>query len=141
MEIGDLSKKGGKAALLETLEAKKAELSKLRVAQVTDGAPAKIGRIKTVRKDIARLLTAYNQHQKEAARAHYKGSKYLPTDLRAKKTRAIRRQMKPSEKYMRKVAQADSEKGGKCDSWTKRVTLKALKKAQNQPARKFALKA
>lgn len=36
----------------------------LRVAKVTGGAPAKLAKIKVVRKSIARVLTVYNQTQK-----------------------------------------------------------------------------
>jgi large subunit ribosomal protein L35e len=45
----------------------------------------------TVRKSIARVLTVINIKQRQALREHYKNSKYLPLDLRPKKTRAIRR--------------------------------------------------
>ena len=64
----------------------------LRVAKVTGGAASKLAKIKFVRKSIARVLTVYNQTQKERLRAHDWG-KYKPTDLRAKKTRAIRRRL------------------------------------------------
>ena len=47
--------------------------------------------IGVVRKSIARVHTVYNQKQREALRAAYAGKKYIPQDLRAKKTRAIRR--------------------------------------------------
>jgi hypothetical protein len=42
----------------------------------------------TVRKSIARVLTVLTQQQRAALRQFYKGKKYLPLDLRAKKTRA-----------------------------------------------------
>lgn len=45
----------------------------------------------TVRKSIARVLTVTNQKARQATREHYKNKKYLPLDLRPKKTRAIRR--------------------------------------------------
>ena len=64
----------------------------LRVAKVTGGAASKLAKIKFVRKSIARVLTVYNQTQKERLREHNWG-KYTPTDLRAKKTRAIRRRL------------------------------------------------
>lgn len=40
----------------------------LRVAKVTGGAPSKLAKIKTVRKSIARVLTVYNQTQKQKVR-------------------------------------------------------------------------
>lgn len=47
----------------------------------------------TVRKSIARVLTVMNQKQRSNLREMYKGKKYQPLDLRAKKTRAIRRRL------------------------------------------------
>ena len=45
----------------------------------------------TVRKSIARVLTVTNQKARQNTREYYKNKKYLPLDLRPKKTRAIRR--------------------------------------------------
>lgn len=50
-------------------------------------------RSNTVRKSIARVLTVMNQKARQNLREYYKGKKYLPLDLRAKKTRAIRRRL------------------------------------------------
>jgi large subunit ribosomal protein L35e len=47
----------------------------------------------TVRKSIARVLTVTNQKTRQNLRELYKKKKYLPLDLRAKKTRAIRRRL------------------------------------------------
>merc|ERR1712023_472242 len=85
--------------LLKELEDMKAELSQLRVAKVAGGAASKLAKIKVVRKSIARILTVYNQKQKTEARKECKGKKYIPLDLRPKKTRAIRRQLKTEQKY------------------------------------------
>lgn len=46
-----------------------------------------------VRLGIAQVLTVLSQKQKEALREAYKKKKYLPLDLRPKKTRAIRRRL------------------------------------------------
>ena len=46
-----------------------------------------------VRKSIARVLTVTNQKARQNLREYYKGKKYLPLDLRTKKTRAIRRRL------------------------------------------------
>jgi large subunit ribosomal protein L35e len=46
-----------------------------------------------VRTSIARVLTVMSQKQKSALREAYKNKKYLPLDLRPKKTRAIRRRL------------------------------------------------
>ena len=110
-----------KGALVAKLTELRDELSQLRVAKVTGGAPSKLAKIKVVRKSIARVLTVINQTQKEKLRKFYRGKKYKPLDLRPKKTRAIRHALTPSEK--------------------KRVTLRQQKKLAHFPARKYAVKA
>ncbi|BAT91907.1 hypothetical protein VIGAN_07054900 [Vigna angularis var. angularis] len=82
-----------KAELLNQLKDLKAELALLRVAKVTGGAPNKLSKIKVVRLSIAQVLTVISQKQKAALREAYKNKKYLPLDLRPKKTRAIRRRL------------------------------------------------
>ncbi|KAL4424536.1 hypothetical protein ABPG77_010116 [Micractinium sp. CCAP 211/92] len=111
----------GKAELLAQLKDLKQELSALRVAKVTGGAPNKLSKIKVVRKGIARVLTVVNQKTREALKESYKGKKYVPLDLRVKKTRAIRRRLTK--------AQAGA------------TTEKAAKKARAFPQRKYAVKA
>merc|ERR1711924_474353 len=80
-----------RADLTKQLDELKTELANLRVAKVTGGAASKPAKIKVVRKNIARVLTVINETQKGALRQHYAGLKSAPLDLRAKKTRAIRR--------------------------------------------------
>lgn len=63
----------------------------LRVAQVTNGAASKLGKIGHVRKNVARILTVINQEAKSAMRKQASGLTRIPKPLRAKKTRAIRR--------------------------------------------------
>lgn len=46
-----------------------------------------------MRLSIAQVLTVISQKQKGALREAYKKKKYLPLDLRPKKTRAIRRRL------------------------------------------------
>eukprot|EP01092_Planopodium_desertum_P002661 TRINITY_DN141708_c0_g1_i1.p2 TRINITY_DN141708_c0_g1~~TRINITY_DN141708_c0_g1_i1.p2 ORF type:complete len:135 (-),score=35.51 TRINITY_DN141708_c0_g1_i1:55-459(-) len=88
-----------KADLIKQLEELKTELAQLRVAQVTGGAPNKLAKIRVVRKSIARVLTVINQTQKAQVRLHFskQGKDKLPLDLRAKKTRAIRRRLTPAQ--------------------------------------------
>merc|ERR1712021_293919 len=93
-ELRDLSKE----ELLKTLTDLRKELSELHVAKVTDGAASKIAKIKSVRKSIARILTVHNQQQKEGLRKAAAGSKYVPKDLRSKKTRAMRRALSKAER-------------------------------------------
>ncbi|XP_039026381.1 60S ribosomal protein L35-like, partial [Hibiscus syriacus] len=82
-----------KKELLSQLKDLKAELSLLRVAKVTGGAPNKLSKIKVVRLSIAQVLTVISQKQKAALREAYKKKKFLPLDLRPKKIRAIRRRL------------------------------------------------
>tara|TARA_B100000795_G_scaffold84728_1_gene61572 strand:- start:384 stop:710 length:327 start_codon:yes stop_codon:yes gene_type:complete len=107
--------------LLKQLDDLKSELAGLRVAKVTGGAASKLVKIKVVRKSIARVLTVYNQTQRERSREFLKNRKYLPKDLRQKKTRAIRRRM--------------------TDAQASAMTTRAQKKANNFPKRRYAVKA
>ncbi|KAG5457449.1 MAG: hypothetical protein BJ554DRAFT_2532, partial [Olpidium bornovanus] len=74
-----------------------------------------------VRKSIARVNTVISQQTRDQLRLFYKKKKYLPLDLRPKKTRAIRRRLTSHE--------------------ASRKTLKAQKKSIHFPRRKYALKA
>jgi len=72
----------------------------LRVAQATSGGSggSKVGRIKQVRKNIARILTVINTKARDAFKAQVKqGGVVNPKMLRDKKTRAIRRALTPQE--------------------------------------------
>merc|ERR1712070_1354582 len=91
--------------LLKELDEMKTELSALRVAKVAGGAASKLAKIKIVRKSVARILTVYNQKQKHEARKQAAGKKYMPLDLRPKKTRAIRRALKTEQKYAKTTRQ------------------------------------
>ncbi|XP_042501688.1 60S ribosomal protein L35 isoform X1 [Macadamia integrifolia] len=92
-----------KTDLLNQLKELKAELALLRVAKVTGGAPNKLSKIKVVRLSIARVLTVISQKQKAALREAYKNKKFLPLDLRPKKTRAIRRRLTKHQDYATKT--------------------------------------
>ena len=107
--------------MLKQLDELKAELAQLRVAKVTGGAASKLAKIKVVRKSIARVLTVYNQTQRARSRDYLKNRKYLPKDLRAKKTRAIRRRLTAEQ--------------------ASKMTLRAQKKAAYFPKRRYAVKA
>eukprot|EP00892_Ulva_mutabilis_P008464 jgi/Ulvmu1/5990/UM026_0114.1 len=110
-----------KAELMSKLKELKTELGSLRVAEVTGGAPNKLAKIKAVRKSIACVLTVISHNQREAVRTALKGKKYIPLDLRQKKTRALRRALSTEQATMK--------------------TQKAQRKAAAFPMRKFALKA
>mmetsp|Transcript_5464 Transcript_5464/g.7495 ORF Transcript_5464/g.7495 Transcript_5464/m.7495 type:complete len:124 (+) Transcript_5464:84-455(+) len=107
--------------LLKQLDELKGELSQLRVAKVTGGAASKLAKIKVVRKSIARVLTVYNQKQKASLREKYGKGKYVPLDLRYKKTRAMRQQLSKKEASLK--------------------TAKQTKKDLYFPMRRYALKA
>ncbi|KAG8833316.1 60S ribosomal protein L35 [Serendipita sp. 399] len=110
-----------KTDLAKQLVELKGELLSLRVQKIANGSTAKITRINSVRKAIARVLTVTNLKQRQHLREFYKKKRFLPLDLRPKKTRAIRRQLTKHEKL--------------------RVTEKQKKKRTHFPLRKFALKA
>ena len=83
----------------------------LRVVQVTQGAPAKLAQIRVVRKNIARAMTVLSQQKRNAVffafysfvigqlKEHFANAKFVPTDLRVKKTRAMRRALTKEQVY------------------------------------------
>lgn len=97
------------------------ELLQLRVQKVAGGAPSKLTRINTTRKNIARVLTVMNIKQRANLREYYKGKKFQPLDLRPKKTRALRRKM---TKYERKQM-TEREHKRNVHFGTRRYVLKA----------------
>jgi len=111
-----------KDELVKQLEDLKNELSQLRVAKVSgQGGPSKLAKIKVIRKSIARVLTVYNQQQRDAKLKAYKKRSFKPLDFRPKKTRALRHALSISERSAK--------------------TLKQKKRDSYFPIRKFALKA
>ena len=107
--------------LLTEIENYKKELAALRVSQVTGGAPTKLAQISVVRKNIARALTVLNTQKRAALKERYAKAKYIPTDLRVKKTRAMRRALTKEQ--------------------AAKKTLRQHKKELAFPMRKYALKA
>jgi large subunit ribosomal protein L35e len=79
--------------LKKQVEELKTELSTLRVAKVAGGAPAKLAKIKSVRRSIASVLTVIHEKKLSEVKANAKGKKYQPLDVRGKRTRAIRRRL------------------------------------------------
>ncbi|QRV72903.1 ribosomal L29 protein [Ceratobasidium sp. AG-Ba] len=109
---GDLAKQLGEL---------KGELLNLRVQKIASASSSKLTKINAIRKSIARVLTVTNQKTRQNLRELYKKKKYLPLDLRAKKTRAIRRRLSKTD--------------------AARKTVKQKKKEQHFPIRKYAVKA
>ncbi|KAF7517925.1 hypothetical protein G7054_g13651 [Neopestalotiopsis clavispora] len=85
-----------KEDLLKQLGELKTDLGQLRIQKINSSG-AKLNRIHDIRKSIARVLTVINLKQRSQLRLFYKNKKYLPLDLRAKQTRAIRRRLSPAE--------------------------------------------
>ncbi len=79
--------------LMSRLAELRKELASLRVAQLTNGAPSRISKIGSTRKDIARVLTVFHSNERIQAKQLLadKPLNQWPKDLRPKKTRAIRR--------------------------------------------------
>ncbi|KAD2805063.1 hypothetical protein E3N88_38440 [Mikania micrantha] len=120
IKVHELREKS-KSDLFAQLKDLKAELALLRVAKVTGGAPNKLSKIKVVRTGIAQVLTVISQTQKAKLREAYKNKKYLPLDLRPKKTRAIRRRLTKHQVSLK--------------------TEREKKKEKYFPLRKYAIKA
>eukprot|EP01120_Amphizonella_sp_Union-15-10_P012279 TRINITY_DN5425_c0_g2_i1.p1 TRINITY_DN5425_c0_g2~~TRINITY_DN5425_c0_g2_i1.p1 ORF type:complete len:126 (+),score=25.58 TRINITY_DN5425_c0_g2_i1:97-474(+) len=101
----------------------KVELSQLRVAQVTGGVPAKLTKIREVRKSIAQVLSQINFNQREHLKLLYKKKSISekPYDLRPKLTRALRKRLPISKKNL--------------------LSLRKQKRKWNFPIRKYAIKA
>merc|ERR1712002_1023696 len=109
-----------KEDLLHQLNDLKTELQQLHVAKVTGGAPSKLSKIKVVRKSIARVMTVISHTQRENLRKFHAAKKYKPLDLRAKKTRAMRRALTKHEASLK--------------------TLRQIKKDTHFSIRKYAVK-
>merc|ERR1711871_893382 len=120
LKVSELRGKS-KQELLNQLKDLKQELAALRVAKVTGGAPNKLSKIKVVRLAIAQVNTVISQMVKSELRKAFEGKKYVPLDLREKKTRALRRKL------------TKTQAGA--------VTAKAKKAKSAFPQRKFAVKA
>jgi len=108
--------------LLKDLEDYKKELNTLRIAKISGGAATKTGRIKVVRKAIAKYLTVINQRNRQKVKEELTGKGApLPVTFRARRTRAIRRRLTKHQLRLK--------------------TKRQIKKLVNLPLRKYALKA
>ncbi|SBS91193.1 60S ribosomal protein L35, putative [Plasmodium ovale] len=107
-----------KKDLLDKLEEYKKELSGLRISKAI-GNSAKNSKIRSVRKNIARVLTVYNQRRKMELRRKYKNKKFKPYNLRPKLTKNKRLQLTQRQKSA--------------------MSLRTKKKLTNFPKRKYLL--
>ncbi|SPJ10993.1 60S ribosomal protein L35, putative [Plasmodium sp. DRC-Itaito] len=105
-----------KKELLDKLEELKKELSGLRISKAI-GNSAKNSKIRGVRKNVARVLTVYNQKRKMELRKLYKNKKFKPYNLRKKLTKSKRLELSPKQKAA--------------------MTIRQKKKVQNFPQRKY----
>lgn len=99
LKIKDL-RDSSKETLLKKLEECKKELSQLRVAQQTNGNDARVGRIRPIRKSIARILTVLNQNERTNLKKFYDNKKLrskTPKTLRPKLTHRRRLALTPKE--------------------------------------------
>merc|ERR1712193_279137 len=99
-----------KKELQEKLSTFRQELATLRVAKVTSGGPSKLGKIHSVRKSIAKVMTVMNQTQKAELQKLYRGKKVKPVDLKPRKTRALRKQLNKHEEGLKKLKQIRRER-------------------------------
>nr|CCC92645.1 unnamed protein product [Trypanosoma congolense IL3000] len=122
IKMRDLKDKG-KEDLLKQLAEFKKELSQLRVQQQVNVAAPRLGRIRTIRKSIARILTVLNKNERDNLRKFYSDKK-----LRSAKPKALR----PKLTHRRRLALKDCEKN--------RKTRHQLRMAHKFPKRVFAVK-
>ena len=101
------------------LESFRKNLSDLRFSKVSASHQMKVGKLRTVRKDIARVLTTLNTMKKDEAKEANKKKKYQPTDLRKKLTKRLRNRLTRHQLV--------------------KVTLRQRKVQENFPKRKYAV--
>jgi|SwirhirootsSR3_FD_contig_41_14812027_length_411_multi_3_in_0_out_0_1 large subunit ribosomal protein L35e len=120
LKVKDVRSKG-KEELLKQLTDVKKELSQLRVAKQTNANASKVGKIKTLRKNVARILTVLNQNERlNTKKALVAAKAALPKTLKAKLT------------HRRRLALTQAEKNIK--------TRRAARVAAKFPKRVFAVK-
>ncbi|KAL7697524.1 60S ribosomal protein L35 [Lotmaria passim] len=122
IKIKDLREKS-KDDLLKTLTEYKKELSQLRVVQQTGGAETRLGRIRPIRKSIARILTVLNQNERSNLKKFYADRK-----MRGKTPKVLRTKLT----HRRRLALKDNEKN--------RKTRHQLRMAHKFPKRVYAVK-
>jgi len=120
-KVADIRTKG-KNDLLKQLKETKNELSQLRVAKQSNAAASRVGKIRVLRKNVARILTVLSQKERDAVRTLYQTKKAsaTPKNLRRKLTKRRRQALTKKEKSIK--------------------TRQAVKRATKYPLRKFAVK-
>merc|ERR1712195_94883 len=105
----------------EELTKHRKQLAALRVSKVAAAPQVKLAKVRSVRKNIAKILTVLNEKRRAEAKDAFAKKRYTPYDLRLKKTRAFRRKMTKSE--------------------LSKTTKRQQKKADNSKVRKYAVAA
>jgi len=95
--------------LFKELDDYKKELSSLRIAKIAGGTASKLGRIRLVRKAIAKFLTVINQKNRDKVRDSLAKKSLKPLDLRGKKTRAIRRRITKHQQGLKTLRQVKKD--------------------------------
>ena len=121
-KINQRIREGDSQGIRANLDRRKEELRTLRNAKASSGSASKLAKIKGVRKNIARSLTALNRKERDRlAGTLHRGSKKRAVFLRSKLTRAVRRQLTTHQK-------------------SKRI-IETQKKESNFPLRRYGVKA
>merc|ERR1712196_402919 len=98
LRVFKLRKEASTSDLGKGLDKLKEELNQLRVAKVAGGTSSKLGRIRVVRKAIAKYLTVMNEKFRKELKDKNKdkSENKKPYAIRAKRTRALRRKLSKS---------------------------------------------
>jgi len=121
-KINQKIRESDSATIRANVDKLKEELRTLRNAKASSGSVSKLAKIKGVRKNIARNLTALNQKERTAAAGSlHKASGKRAIFLRSKLTRSFRRNLTTHQK-------------------SKQIA-KLSKRASNFPTRKYGLRA
>ena len=121
-KVNQKIREGDSQAVRASIDNLREELRTLRNAKAASGSASKLAKIKGVRKNIARNLTALNRKERDRLAGNlHKNSGKRAVFLRSKLTRALRRKLSLHQK-------------------SKQI-VKTQKKASNFPLRKYGLKA
>ena len=121
-KINQKIREGDSQSVRANIDKLREELRTLRNAKASSGSASKLAKIKGVRKNIARNLTALNRKERDRLAGDlHKNSKKRALFLRSKLTRAFRRKLTKHQKS--------------------KTIVKLQKKASNFPLRKYGLKA
>lgn len=121
-KVNQKIREGDSQSVRANIDRLREELRTLRNAKASSGSASKLAKIKGVRKNIARNLTALNRKERDRMAGDlHKNSKKRALFLRSKLTRAFRRSLTKAQK-------------------SKKI-VKVQKKISNFPVRKYGLKA